>query len=98
MNTPTPDQFVKQTLKSTKPKVLKTEIKSWLLFLVFCGMLAAIMCFVFGLKGLLWLCLVLGVVAILIIVTLGIKLGIDKNFRKSFLNYLLMDDDDNELP
>lgn len=96
MKIPTPNQFVKQTLKSTKPKVLKTEIKSWLLFLVFCGMLSSIICFVFGLKGLLWLCLVLGVIAALIIVAFGIKLGIDKNFRKSFLNYLLMDDDDNE--
>lgn len=96
MKLPDPDMFVKQALKDARLKVLKAEVKSWCFFLVFLGVFASIAYFLFGKEGLVWLGIALGIIAVLIIVTLVLKLVIDKKFRKSFMNYLAMDDYDNE--
>ncbi len=71
----------------------KSELQSWLLLAVIFGVPILATCFLFGVKGLLVFCLILGILIALISVIFLIRLLIDKDLRKSFIDYFMMDDE-----
>ena len=93
MPLPDPKHFASQAFKKAARSALKAEAKSWLLFLILLAVPTSAAVFIFGVKALLWLSLILGMAAALLLITFTVQMIVNKDLRKSFLDYRAMDDE-----